>query len=320
MLKYLYVLTSSGEDDYYEQFLLSLTSLKMRMPDAFVSLLTDNKTANTLVGKRSECKKMTNELKIIALSEELSMAERSRWLKTTMREQIKGDFLFLDCDTVIADDLSDLETFDVNIGMVLDHHTLMSNYTGIHKERQKHYDEICRFESIEKMNTYYNSGVMYCKDNEIVHDFFKKWHELWLYTRSKSLMVDQPALNQTNFLMNGVISEIPGIYNCMIGDHGIAYLHNAKILHYFGTFRQETFLLAKKSIFKDIKQTGTISDTMMQMLAEPRRCFDQSTLLLLNSTYTKLVNQADIHTLPLRKAYKIILKRTFATIMGILRL
>ena len=61
MVKYLYVLTSSDKDYYYERFLLSITSLRKVMPNAYVVLSTDDKTEKMLTGKRNAFRALINE-------------------------------------------------------------------------------------------------------------------------------------------------------------------------------------------------------------------------------------------------------------------
>ena len=51
-MKYVYVLTSAPEDFYYEQALMSVYSLRKKMPDAKITVLTDDKTKNSFSGPK----------------------------------------------------------------------------------------------------------------------------------------------------------------------------------------------------------------------------------------------------------------------------
>jgi hypothetical protein len=64
-MKYVYVLTSSEKDIYYEQFFLSLASMRLYNPDAEVIALIDDKTKRGLTGKRSGYEKLISEVKTI---------------------------------------------------------------------------------------------------------------------------------------------------------------------------------------------------------------------------------------------------------------
>ena len=62
MTKYLFVLTSSPKDFFCEQTLVAIASLRVHNPGAFVTLLTDDKTAETLTGPRAVLKDAVDEL------------------------------------------------------------------------------------------------------------------------------------------------------------------------------------------------------------------------------------------------------------------
>ena len=108
-MKYVYVLTSTPKDLYYEQALMSVWSLRYRMPDADIIVLVDDKTFKSFEDeKRSELKKIA-EVKSIEFDDKVTNVERSRLIKTAIPDYVSGDFLYIDCDTIIADDLSDIE-------------------------------------------------------------------------------------------------------------------------------------------------------------------------------------------------------------------
>ena len=64
MVKFLYILVSKESDIYYEQTLVSILSLRHYNPDAFVTLLVDDKTDANLMGFRAEIKTLINEYKV----------------------------------------------------------------------------------------------------------------------------------------------------------------------------------------------------------------------------------------------------------------
>ena len=105
MVKFLYILVSKESDIYYEQTLVSILSLRHYNPDAFVTLLVDDKTDANLMGFRAEIKTLVNEYKVVSFDDKISGLARSRLLKTNMRNLLEGDFLYIDGDTAIADKL-----------------------------------------------------------------------------------------------------------------------------------------------------------------------------------------------------------------------
>ena len=55
-IKYLYCLVSDTDDIYYEQTFISMTSLRMHTPSAFISLLTDENTINSIQERKADIK------------------------------------------------------------------------------------------------------------------------------------------------------------------------------------------------------------------------------------------------------------------------
>jgi hypothetical protein len=271
LMKYIYVLTSDEKDYFLEQSLLSITSLRNKVKNPDVTVLVDDLTELNLIGKRSEIYKVA-EIKSIKVSDEFNKEQRSRWLKTSIRKIVTGDFLYIDCDTVIVDDLSDIAYLNVNLGSILDQHTLIENHPL--KKRFKVLDKELRFNSSLITNKHFNGGVLFCKDTPISHEFFNEWHKLWLFSVSKGIIVDQPSLNQANINLNNTITELDGIWNCQIEFNGLQYLNKSKIIHYFSSNRNEKpYLLANSGVFKKIKEAGYVPDEIKAYLEDTRSLF-----------------------------------------------
>jgi len=286
-MKYLYVLTSDNSDCYLEQALLSMTSLRLWTPEAFISLLTDNITEATLIEKRSEIRNCVNELISVEIDDCFDKKARSRWLKTSMRHHIKGDFLYIDCDTIIVEDLSPLNNSGgiSNLGAIFDLHKCLSDAkkypTSFSKTKRKL--EKLEFTPIENLSAYFNSGVLLCKDCSTVHIFFKEWHKLWLFCYQKGVATDQQSLNQANYNLGNLITELDGKWNYQIKAHGgLKFLHAAKIIHYYKS-GDKTYLLANPNIFKKIKETGLINQELKSMLAEPKSLFSDDAKIVCES-------------------------------------
>ena len=288
-MKYVYVLTSDYSDFYLEQTLLSITSLRYFMPDAFVTLIVDNITEKNLIGKRAEIHKVINEFKSITIEEHFNNKVRSRFLKTTIRQNIKGDFLYIDGDTIISEDLSSVEKFEFDIATVLDEHICLSEYRILKPLRFREIEAMfkkCNFESNFDFNVYFNSGVFFCRDCKTGHDFFNEWHRLWLHCFKCGISTDQQSLNQANFNINHVIKELDGIWNCQLMHAGaIKYFHGAKIIHYFAThIHEKFFLLANNEYFKTIKERGIVNQKILDMLKTPKTQFSLNTRIMLMDT------------------------------------
>jgi lipopolysaccharide biosynthesis glycosyltransferase len=289
-MKYVYVLTSSDKDQYYEQFLLSVTSFRMYNPDACIIALVDEKTKQNLVGKRNAYEKMLSEIQVITPPAEFSQKEASRWIKTSIHHYVSGDFLFIDCDTIITEKINVDFQPETKIGAVLDTHATLDKH-HLRDNFQKE-DIKAGFCSSLKSNTRYNGGLIFCKDDTAAREFYEKWHTLWIESRNRGCSQDMPSLNQANYEL-GIITDLAGEWNCQISHNGLPYLHNAKIIHYYATSlvtQTSPFMLASDLLFKKIKETGAIPDEALELLKDPRSAFDSESRIIAGKDALDVVN------------------------------
>ena len=243
------------------------------MPDSFVSLLTDNKTKKSFnENNRQEILKIIDEIITVDFPDNTNNKYKARWLKTSMRKHIEGDFLFIDCDTVITEKL--IFKTNIVVGAVQDIHLSLhkrfknNDYMEFHTQR----DKKCGFTTSEY--SYYNSGVIYCKDTIECHSFFEKWHSLWLSGYEKGVTEDQPSFSMANITCNNIITEIDGTWNCQLVNSGKLYLPNAKIIHYYNSEdNKKNYLFAKKNVYDSIKKEGNIPLEYKKILMKPRAAF-----------------------------------------------
>lgn len=229
--KILYVLISSEEDYYFEQVLISVMSLKYHNPNAYVVLLVDIATNQRLSIMYKDRLELFDEIKPVQIDKNLSKMEKSRILKTSARKYIDGDFLFIDTDTVILGNISDIDNLRYDMAAVLDAHTYLNDnpYKGL---ITRHANKISN-KAIYEQEKYYNSGVIYVKDNERTRKFYQIWNENWQKGQAKGVFMDQPSFAKTQNVLP-IVKEIDGIWNCQLR-HGLLYFNTCKILHYLCT-------------------------------------------------------------------------------------
>jgi len=264
-MKYLYVLVSNSNDYYSEQCFISVYSLKQKTPNAFVALLMDSDTNNYLQKDFPQLLESVNEIKTVDVNT-TSNKEKSRILKTSMRKYIDGDFLFIDCDTVICDDLSEIEKCEYNIGAVLDNHIQLNSHwqkKNIIQNYQK-----CGFVEVVKSDLHYNSGVIYCKDNAETHSFFSDWYSLWEKNKCNGVIIDQPSFNQASVLNNNIIKTLSDSWNCQILCGGIKYYRTAKIIHYFASFhsKHSLFTIDSSAVYDEIRHSKKVTNNIHNKL------------------------------------------------------
>lgn len=268
--KIVYVV-SSDEDDYYlEQALLSVFSLRKHNPSVFVEIVMDHLTHLTIKGKRKEIIKYVDKITAVNVPEKFDKRQKSRWIKTSLRNLINGDYLFIDTDTIITDSLEEIDGFIGVIGAVKDHHTNANNNCGKSKllEWSKQ-DDWTFFEDL----TYFNSGVMLVRDCDLSHVFYHEWNKRWNNSCERySRFYDQSPLAATNQFYHYPIREIDGAWNCQpIG--GISYIHRAKIMHYLNNRNDVAWLFNDKDILREIKCLGSVSVKVSNLVDEAKGAF-----------------------------------------------
>lgn len=276
-MTYVYVLTSTTKDLYYEQCLMSVTSLRLYMPEAKVTVLTDNKTFQTFTqeNKRTELSRIAHIVSI-EFDEKASNIERSRLIKTDISSYIDDDFLFIDCDTIICRDLSEIEdtrSYPMMIGGVLDGHVTIDEH--IHKKYFLKRDKKLGFKGDAATRININSGVLLVRKCQETKEFFAQWKKLWEYSfYEKKDHHDQAAFNEASYRMNMIVKELPGKWNCQPSHGGLAFLKDAEIIHYYSSeFSGKNYLpyykLADKNLQLTIKNTGVISEEISALIKEP---------------------------------------------------
>jgi hypothetical protein len=303
-MKYLYVLVSNSADYYSEQAFLSIYSLKQKTPNAFVSLLVDNQTAEYLENDFKELIKSVNEFKIVDLDSKYSNKEKSRILKTTMRQHIDGDFLFIDCDTVICEDLSEIEKCEYDIGCVLDTHVTMDKHS--YKQMIIHNYKQCGFNKCIDYKFHFNSGIIYCKDNHLTRNFFNDWHSLWLISQKQKIIIDQPSFNYAHIKNAEIIKELNGEWNCQLIHGGARFLSTAKIIHYFssvGKFRCP-YSINNAKIFELVRETKGIATNLHKLLETPKSLFEEQTTLV-------VIPASVLYQAPVRELVRLYNKNSF---------
>lgn len=262
--KIVYTLISDETDYYYEQVLISVYSLRLYNPEAVVYIIVDKDTFKTLSGKRKEIYNYVSSIIPIDVPSDYNKMQRSRYLKTNLRQFINGDYLFIDCDTVICQSLEDVDTLDCELGLVAD-------LNGELLVKDTNTIEKCRNAGFINCNNqpYYNSGVMYVKDTPLTHQFYHEWNKNWLISKQNGVNFDQPALCQTNIDLNYPIKEISGIWNCQFKFEGYHYLSDAKIMHYYFN-GSEKYKLAQHHIFNIVKEKGCIDTTTSKVIKHPQ--------------------------------------------------
>ncbi len=284
-MKYVYVLTSTPKDLYYEQALMSAYSLRKHNPLAQIIVLVDNKTnaSFTEENKRTALSHYVSKIISVDFDDSVPNVDRSRLIKTSIPNYIEDSFLYIDCDTVICDDLSDIEKVDAVTGGVLDGHCSLHEH--IHKKYFLARDKKLGFSGTKVLGANVNGGLILGKQDTPEHKaettaLFKSWNEIWKYSAyEKHDKHDQSALNEANYRTGLKMKFLDGKWNCQPSHGGLAFLKNAKIIHYYSSeFSGKNYIpyykLADKALQQRIKEEGDIPEDIKAMIDDPKFQFN----------------------------------------------
>lgn len=277
-LKIVYDVISGEKDNYFEQAWASMFSLRHFNPDAHIVLLTDDSTVQTIEKTyRKKAKQLIDDIVVVPFDKQYSNKEKSRWIKTSMRQLVNGDFLFIDADTIVAGalDKSYFDGFPNFIGAVLDYNcsSRIVCHSGIFKIMY-----VNRLKSIYGINymegtDVYNSGVLFVRDVPEAYVLFDAWHKNWLIANEKGVCLDQLPLVKTCQDMGNPIRSMSGIYNCQV-KFSIQYLHQAVILHTF-SHQQDSSLspILGVYLYDEIKRSQGLDDKVKNIILNAKDTF-----------------------------------------------
>lgn len=269
--KILYLLISGPADVYMEQAYVSAYSAARLNPDASLVLLTDTATDNGWLKENplsAAFKALFSEIVVAPLDPDLPAMQRSRLLKTGMREYVKGDFLFIDADTLVQRPLAGIDDFQPALAAVPDLHSTFAEHP--HRRATLNMCKKLRYDASGD-EYYFNSGVLLVRDTSGNHSFFKQWQKNYLAGYKKGIRPDQPSLAKTN--ENKYITRMPDAWNCEV-QNGVRYLKDAFIIHYMVTNisagqLDRLYLLNDPEVMLRMRHAGQMTDEILEVVKDP---------------------------------------------------
>lgn len=265
--KLVYVLTCAPEATYIEQALISIWSARYHNPDAHIVLLVDDLTNQLLIDKRAEVLEYITEKVVVELPAEMNVVNRSRWIKTSVRMLVEGDYLFIDTDTIIARSLADIEQCPHTAAAVLDSHMTVEEYPEALKSWLK-----TRFAKVDidlkNVKHYVSSGVILVKTNDLAIGLYARWHQGWRDGLSNGFIGDQPYLLKSDMELGGVIGLLDGRWNCVMYTYP-EFDVEAYVLH-FSAHENMCFLFDEKCL-QVIREQGL--EAFKPMILAPQKTY-----------------------------------------------
>lgn len=288
--KLTWCLVSDESDTYLEQTLLSVCSARIHNPEAVTVLVVDTLTEETLKGTRAGILPYISELISAPCPEGYTKVQRSRFLKTSLRQIVRGDFLYIDNDTIICSPLDELDGINWDLAAVRE----MNMFSSFTKKEAYMFRKASAVGLEKELDgaPFFNGGLMYAKDNDTARSWYARWHECWLDHKSKGLNYDQIALCWANKLEGCPIHHIGDEWNCQICLDGIHKASDAKIIHYYNDSGEGRFLFSKRSIHESLKQSGEVPEVLKMMMQRPQDAF-----MVDAQTASFLVDERRVHWL-----------------------
>lgn len=270
MYKYslVYVLVDDCTLTYYNLLMKSVLSVRLHMPDISINVLIDKDTVIFLDETKTELYNYAY-LKIISVPDGYDPKEKSRYLKVNARKLIEGDFLYLDTDTVVCRPFPFVISHK-SFAVALDQNT---TFDMVHNPNTYKINEKLNILDVSNLKHYFNSGVIWVKDDEFGHTIFSHWYKKWEETRKPNVYYDQPALNYV--LLNNIeeykFGMLENEWNVQVSgscNSGIRYLIDSYIIHYF-VVPDCTFLLGESEYLR----LPYNDERILQIIKDPLRAF-----------------------------------------------
>ena len=277
-----YVLVANEKNLYLEEMWVSIFSLRRHHPEATVKVLVDMETKEYL-SRFPQLTSMIDETVVVQTPAGYNAKQRSRQIKTTIRNVLKGDYIFIDTDTVICkpldgivEDIRELKDFR-GIAAVREGHVTMKDTLFPPTGTVKRIFDI----DISQSPLMTNSGVMFVADIPFTHEFYKRWNENWKRSCfEKGNSQDQPSLYATDCQYGYVIRELSGIYNAQVA-MSLKYYADAVILHWWHMdFIEDQSYSPYFSleIYQNLKKAGEITPQIEDLIINAKQSFVSPTM------------------------------------------
>lgn len=273
-----YVMVSSEKDVFLEELWASAWSLRQYEPDVKVTVVADKATAERIEANKG-IRSLVSEVLVPGIPEHYTPKEKSRELKTRLREFITGDFFYIDTDTIICKTLEGVDECQYDVAGIPDSNVSLKDnpFAGwmINSVKQIFGTDVSYCDNL------INGGVLYVKDTPVAHELFKKWNKNWtLSCFEKGNSQDQPALWQSNHEMGNIIGILPDIYNSQVA-MSLQYFADAAIVHFlhmnFIPDQSYSPYLCQQ-IYRDIKAAGQLTSDIQNQILHCKSSFAPMTM------------------------------------------
>ena len=174
MKRYVYVLSTTGEDHQAEMAAISMHTLKMTNPDAEIVVVFDKETERLTSPGMTEICELAGR-RVVVEAKYDGQVVQSRYIKVNLRNILTGSFVYLDTDTLILNKLDGIWQADMDMAACRDLNISPRKY--VYNDTQKSVYESMGWRFPRE--GYYNGGVIFYNETPAALEFGKKLAELW---------------------------------------------------------------------------------------------------------------------------------------------
>jgi hypothetical protein len=224
-----FVLAAKDLGLYADMTAVAALSVRRLHPQARIILVTDEPTARAIDHGSHALGNIVSEI-IVQPTGTDDPVVGSRHLRTVLRQLVKGDYLYLDSDTIAVRPLDRGWPKEADVAMGRDW-----NQRGIPPAAVPGIENLRAALGWEfRMDRYLNAGVMFVRDTPAAHAFYAEWHRRWKQTLALGIREDQWSLNSASAAGIATIAILPDRDNWVT--HSKAMLRGrARIFHFWAS-------------------------------------------------------------------------------------
>ena len=285
-----YAIVARENGLYFHELWASVYSFRLYESERVIKVLCDQGTFE-YISKYHEFVKLVDEIKVIGNLKAKTLRDMSKEIKTSVRQNITGPYIFVDTDTICASSIGDIDSLDYDVACVPEFHVPLKDC--VFKHLVKGWIRNSFNEEISDKDSWFNSGIMFVNDTPKAYEICKLWHENWKRSNFvDGYKQDQPPLLITHRESGYAISELPGEYNCQVA-WSVKYLANAKVIHFlhFGYPRDKSFNpFQSKDIYRKIKAEGRITPEVDYLIRNVKSIYSSPSCIVGWSTMNYLMS------------------------------
>ncbi|HRR81529.1 MAG TPA: hypothetical protein P5532_10955 [Planctomycetota bacterium] len=248
-----YALTSAGDDLYSQQTFISASLVRWLYPEATITVVVDEFTEPALRACDDRVLGIADDLTLVATGME-NPTRRNRVLKTTLREKVNGDLLYLDADTIPIRRFNEVFDHDAPLAAVPDYTEQLFGLRrprwvrDLYRHLRWHYPP----------RHYFNGGVLFMADRPETHRFAEEWHQRWRRCVTEAnCMLDQPSLNSASDATGIRVKVLPHAFNCAVRSTAFP-VRRARIFHYFSSQADKGCFTLLDHLVRHVRERGDL--------------------------------------------------------------